>query len=161
MMKEKHSDISFAHNGYINRRQIIGTNTGTAKSKISSFTADYTKTLIIPSAYTNFTIRFASLTYNQPQLNKYAYRLQGFDTDWHYVNAANRNAYYSQLPAGEYVFELRATNENGDWGRNADNGNPYRTSFLGYLVGISYLRFTNCIFFRIDMVGNTPKTYVA
>lgn len=32
------------------------------------------------------------------------------------MNAANRNAYYSQLPAGEYVFELRATNENGDWG---------------------------------------------
>jgi two-component system sensor histidine kinase/response regulator, hybrid (one-component system) len=112
MMKEKHSDISLRITDIL----IDGKSLEQQKSKISSFTADYTKTLIIPSAYTNFTIRFASLTYNQPQLNKYAYRLQGFDTDWHYVNAANRNAYYSQLPAGEYVFELRATNENGDWG---------------------------------------------
>lgn len=116
MMKEKHSDISLRITDILIDGKSLEQIPEQQKSKISSFTADYTKTLIIPSAYTNFTIRFASLTYNQPQLNKYAYRLQGFDTDWHYVNAANRNAYYSQLPAGEYVFELRATNENGDWG---------------------------------------------
>ena len=86
------------------------------RCEISPFTADFTDRLVIPASYTHFTICFASLTYNQPQQNKYAYRLQGYDTGWHYVDAANRSAYYSKLPAGEYIFELRATNENGDWG---------------------------------------------
>jgi AraC-like DNA-binding protein len=86
------------------------------RREISPFTADFTEQLVVPAAYSNFTICFASLTYNHPQQNNYAYRLQGLDTDWHYVNASNRNAYYSKLSPGEYVFELRATNENGDWG---------------------------------------------
>lgn len=116
MMKEKQTDISLCITDILIDGQSLEQMPVRQKSKISSFTSDFTKTLIIPSAYTNFSICFASLTYNQPQLNKYAYRLKGFDTDWHYVNAANRNAYYSQLPAGEYVFELKATNENGDWG---------------------------------------------
>ena len=86
------------------------------RQKISPFTPDFTDQLIIPAAYHNFTICFASLTYNMPRQNKYAYRLQGFDADWHYANADRRSAYYSNLNAGTYTFELRATNENGDWG---------------------------------------------
>ena len=145
-MKEKHSDISLRITDILIDGKSLEQIPEQQKARYHSFTADYTKTLIIRQHIPILLSALHRSTYNQPQLNKYAYRLQGFDTDWHYVNAANRNAYYSQLPAGEYVFELRATNENGDWGRNADNGNPYRTSFLGYLVGISYLRFTNCIF---------------
>lgn len=86
------------------------------QAKISPLTADFTHELIIPAGYDNFTIRFASLTYNMPQQNKYAYRLQHFDANWHYTDASQRTAYYSNLKAGTYVFELRATNENGDWG---------------------------------------------
>lgn len=85
------------------------------RSKITAFTPDFTEEITLPAAYHNFTIRFASLTYNMPRQNKYAYRLQNFDTDWHYVDADSRNAYYSNLPPGTYNFELRATNENGDW----------------------------------------------
>ncbi len=86
------------------------------RKKISPFTSDFTEELIIPAKYNNFTIKFASLTYNMPQQNKYAYRLESFDSDWHYVNADHRTAYYSNLPSATYTFELRATNENGDWG---------------------------------------------
>lgn len=86
------------------------------RRKISSFTPDFTEILVIPATYNNFTIRFASLTYNMPQQNKYAYRLQNFDSDWQYIDADLRSAYYSNLSPGTYTFELRATNENGDWG---------------------------------------------
>jgi signal transduction histidine kinase/ligand-binding sensor domain-containing protein/DNA-binding response OmpR family regulator len=86
------------------------------RRKMTQFTSDFTSKLVIPAVYNNFTIRFASLTYNMPQQNKYAYRLQSFDSDWKYVNADRRSAYYSNLSPGTYIFELRATNENGDWG---------------------------------------------
>lgn len=85
------------------------------RSRITPYAADFTPRLTIPAAYSNFTIRFASLTYHRPQQNLYSYRLQGFDANWRFVDAFNRNAYFSQLPAGKYLFELRATNENGDW----------------------------------------------
>lgn len=86
------------------------------RRKISRFTSDFTEELVIPAAYNNFTINFASLTYNMPSQNKYAYRLKGHESDWRYVDANHRSAYYSNLKPGSYTFELRATNENGDWG---------------------------------------------
>ena len=86
------------------------------REDITPFTPDFTSELTIPASYNNFTIRFASLTYNMPQQNKYAYRLLNFNSDWQYVDASSRSAYFSNLNAGTYTLELRATNENGDWG---------------------------------------------
>lgn len=114
--EEKHADISLCVTDILIDGKSLEEMPQYRRKEISSFTPDFTEKLVIPAAYTNFTICFASLTYNRPQQNKYAYRLQGFDTDWHYADATNRNAYYSKLPAGNYVFQLRATNENGDWG---------------------------------------------
>lgn len=117
VVREKHSDISLCITDILINGTSLEQIPEKQRKRISSFTADFTKHLTIPASYSNFTICFASLTYNQPQQNKYAYRLQGFDSDWHYVNAANRNAYFSNLNPGKYLFQLRATNENGDWGK--------------------------------------------
>lgn len=116
VIQEKHSDISLCITDILINGESLEQMPPKQRKEISPFTANFTSQLVIPASYSNFTICFASLTYNQPQQNKYAYRLQGFDADWHYVNAANRNAYYSNLSPGKYIFELRATNENGDWG---------------------------------------------
>ena len=61
---------------------------------------------------------------------------KAFDADWHYVDASSRTAYYSKLPAGEYVFQLRATNENGDWGDVREMEIIIEPPFWGYLVGL-------------------------
>lgn len=65
--------------------------------------------------YNNFSIEFASLTYKNPNLNRYAYQLVGFDDDWQYVDASRRFAYYNNLKSGTYRFRLKATSENGVW----------------------------------------------
>lgn len=115
-MKERHADISLCITDILIDGKSLEKMEEKQRREISPLTADFTDKLVIPAAYTHFTICFASLTYHQPQLNNYAYRLQGFDTDWHYANADNRSAYYSKLPSGEYIFQVRAANENGDWG---------------------------------------------
>lgn len=113
------------------------------RKKITSFTPDFTEELTIPAAYSNFTIRFASLTYNMPQQNKYAYRLRNFDSDWQYVDAARRSAYYSNLSPGTYTFEVRATNENGDWGEirkiHIIVGPPFWATWWAYLIYVLVL----------------------
>lgn len=60
---------------------------------------------------------FASLSYCSPEKNQYAYMLEGFDRDWNYVGNQNR-ATYTNLPAGTYLFRVKATNNDGLWSTN-------------------------------------------
>jgi diguanylate cyclase (GGDEF)-like protein len=60
------------------------------------------------------TFRFAALDFTGPAENRYAYRLEGFDADW--VKAGNgRQATYTNLAGGAYVFRVRAANSDGLW----------------------------------------------
>ncbi len=61
----------------------------------------------------NFTIEFSSLDFISPQKIEYVYRLKGYDQNWITVDYKNRRAKYTDLPFGNYVFELKATNEDG------------------------------------------------
>lgn len=60
------------------------------------------------------TFRFAALDFAAPDENRYAYMLEGFDEDW--VDARNsRQATYTNLEGGKYVFRVRAANSDGHW----------------------------------------------
>lgn len=85
------------------------------RERISSAMPPFTERIELPYEYNNFSIEFASLTYKNPNLNRYAYQLVGFDDDWQYVDAGRRFAYYNNLESGTYKFLLKATNENGVW----------------------------------------------
>ena len=57
---------------------------------------------------------FTAFDFHAPQKNQYAYQLEGFDTDW--IQAGNRRyATYTNLPGGEYVFRVKASNSDGTW----------------------------------------------
>jgi signal transduction histidine kinase len=61
-----------------------------------------------------FSFEFAALDFTEPANNQYAYMLQGFDKGWIY--SGNRHyAAYTHLDAGQYLFTLRASNNNGVW----------------------------------------------
>lgn len=83
--------------------------------EISPLTPAFTQKIELPYKYNNFNIEFAALTYKNPELNRYAYQLEGFDKDWVYTSAERRFAYYNNLKSGTYKFKLKVTNENGIW----------------------------------------------
>ena len=57
---------------------------------------------------------FAAFDFQSPQNNQYAYKLEGFNKDW--IQAGNRRyATYTNLPGGEYVFRVKASNSDGVW----------------------------------------------
>lgn len=62
-----------------------------------------------------FSIEFAALSFISPQSNQYAYKLEGFDQDWTYVNASKRFATYTNLDPGTYTFQVIASNNDGVW----------------------------------------------
>ncbi|MFA6504459.1 MAG: two-component regulator propeller domain-containing protein [Treponemataceae bacterium] len=59
-------------------------------------------------------IEFAVLDYRDPKTNRYAYKLEGFDKDW-IASGARRRASYANLSGGQYVFRVKASNNNGVW----------------------------------------------
>ncbi|MDL2281914.1 response regulator [Parabacteroides sp. OttesenSCG-928-G06] len=57
----------------------------------------------------SFTISFTALDYSEFERVHYHYMMEGFDKLW--IDARNnREAYYSNLPAGKYTFKVRITN---------------------------------------------------
>lgn len=60
------------------------------------------------------TFGFVALNYSSPEKNKYAYILEGFDKDWNYIGN-KQEATYTNLPAGDYVFRVKASNSDGYW----------------------------------------------
>lgn len=63
-----------------------------------------------------FTIGFAALNYIKPGSNQYAYTLEGLrgTPEWNFVGR-QQQATYTNLDAGEYVFKVRAANNDGLW----------------------------------------------
>ncbi len=57
---------------------------------------------------------FSSLQYSLPEKNSYQYRLVNYDEAW--VQAGNSNfARYTQLPPGDYRFQVKSSNYDGIW----------------------------------------------
>jgi len=62
-----------------------------------------------------FTIEFIGLHFADPENNRYAYKMEGFDKDWIYTNAAARAVTYTNLDAGTYTFQVKAASSSGVW----------------------------------------------
>lgn len=60
-----------------------------------------------------FTIEFAALNFNQPQRNRYAYMLEGFNKDWIYTDRPI--ATFTNMDGGNYTFRVKACNNDGIW----------------------------------------------
>lgn len=82
---------------------------------ISEIAPDFTNRIVLNYKKNNFNIEYAALGYSNPLQIKYAYKLEGYDTDWQYTDATRRFAYYNNLEPGNYTFHLKATNTNGAW----------------------------------------------
>lgn len=65
----------------------------------------------------NLEISFSSLNHRYAAKIRYAYRLKGVDKDWVYVEGGRNSAFYNHLSKGTYVFQVKATDENGLWSK--------------------------------------------
>ena len=67
--------------------------------------------------YAMVTFEFAALNFVLPEKNTYSYRLEGFDHEWSPASS-KRTATYTSLPPGDFVFRVRAANNDGAWNQN-------------------------------------------
>lgn len=69
--------------------------------------------LALQPGETALTVEFAALGYSQPDKNRYAYQLVGFDQDW--VKTNDRSATYTNLEPGSYTLRVKGANSDGVW----------------------------------------------
>ncbi len=58
---------------------------------------------------------FAALDFHNPEKNKYAYLLAGFEDDWNYTDASRRHITYTNLDPGTYILKIKGSNNYGYW----------------------------------------------
>jgi ligand-binding sensor domain-containing protein/DNA-binding CsgD family transcriptional regulator len=78
----------------------------------------YTQDLTLTYREKTFSLGFAALNYTLPEKCRYVYKLDGFDEEWNYTSSDRRQVSYSNLQPGQYVFRVRASNNDGKWGNN-------------------------------------------
>ncbi|MCJ8270097.1 MAG: ATP-binding protein, partial [Psychrosphaera sp.] len=89
-----------------------------------------------------FSFDFSALHFAAPQKNQYQYRLEGFDKSWITTDATNRHATYTNIPAGQYTFRVKASNQDGVWNKQDRSIRliiepaPWRTwwAYLAYFI---------------------------
>lgn len=74
----------------------------------------YTDRLILDKDHSIFSIEFAALSYTGSHKNRYKYMLEGFESEW--TETCNEpTVTYTNLPAGNYTFRVKASNGDGVW----------------------------------------------
>ena len=86
---------------------------GEAGSPLSQHISQ-THNITLAHAQDVFSIEFSALNYTLPQKNQYAFKLDGFDKEWSYIGT-KRSATYTNLNRGNYVFRVKAANNDGLW----------------------------------------------
>jgi ligand-binding sensor domain-containing protein/signal transduction histidine kinase len=68
----------------------------------------------IPPGHNQLEIDYTALNFSAPTAVRFKYRLEGHDSGWTEAGTA-RSAHYSELPPGNYRFQVKACNEDGVW----------------------------------------------
>ncbi|MBV8400707.1 MAG: PAS domain S-box protein, partial [Acetobacteraceae bacterium] len=74
-----------------------------------------TRSLTLTHEQSIFSFGFSSLSYTNPERNRYRYRLEPLETEWNETNSSRRYASYTTLPPGDYVFRVQGSNNRGLW----------------------------------------------
>lgn len=105
-----------------------------------------------------FTFKFKALSFIHADKCEYAYKMQNFEENWNYVGN-QQLATYTNLPAGEYVFKVKASNNDGVW--NEDGASveliilpPFWQTwwFVGLITLLVLSSFLSFYFVRIRII---------
>ncbi|MFK8007108.1 MAG: two-component regulator propeller domain-containing protein [Saprospiraceae bacterium] len=96
------------------------------------------KKLIFESDENDLRINFAALNYSQSTKNQYAYQLENYDNFWRGGKNIT-SASYSNIPPGNYIFKVKASNNDQIWNEsettiNIQIKNPWFKSWWAYLA---------------------------
>ncbi|MFD1630502.1 hybrid sensor histidine kinase/response regulator transcription factor [Pseudopedobacter beijingensis] len=100
--------IAFTNLKLFNKTVEVNGSDGLLKKDVS-----FAEKIVFKASQNIFSLDFVAFNYINTQRNKYAYKLEGFEKEWNYVD--NPTATYTNLPAGTYKLVVKAANNDGVW----------------------------------------------
>jgi signal transduction histidine kinase/ligand-binding sensor domain-containing protein/DNA-binding response OmpR family regulator len=97
---------------YIDNQSVLNNNAHRERVEFS----DNLSKIRLNHTQQNIGFKLSSDNYLNVDKNMFRYRLKNYDDRWIPTDASNRTVFYSKVPAGKYVFELQAANNDGLWG---------------------------------------------
>lgn len=107
-----------------------------------------------------FSISFAALEYGEYERVEYQYMLDGFDAHW--IDAhKNREAYYSNIPAGRYTFKVRILNQDRSGGVLAEKGISVKVGPSVWFTWWAFIVYVIIAAAIINLISQARKQIVA
>lgn len=136
--------------------QVIGRNVPLTNSIL------YTNKIELSPENKNIGFKFSAMIYPNSGKVKYAYMLDGFDKDWKYTDALNRNIHYTNLRHGKYIFKVKATNTDGVWDDKTTTlsiriKTPFYLTIYAFILYISYFIMMFIYFSHYTVINLTTK----
>jgi hypothetical protein len=75
----------------------------------------YTNAIALSHDQNVFSLEFSALSYFNSAANRYRYKLDGLDKQWHDVGSNQRVVTYTTLPTGTYTFRAQGATSRGTW----------------------------------------------
>ena len=85
------------------------------KNSVLSQNITETKDVTLTYKSSVLTFSFAVMDFSAPEKNKYAYMMENFDNDW--IFTENKEATYTNLNPGSYIFRVKGSNNDGLWNK--------------------------------------------
>lgn len=73
-----------------------------------------TQHIVLNYQQSMLSFEYVAINYSSPLKNEYAFMMEGVDKDWRHVGNT-RNASYTNMREGEYLFKVKASNNDGVW----------------------------------------------
>ena len=137
-------------------------NEGNKDQNILSESISTTKKIVLQYGQNDFSLEFAALHYADPAKNKYAYRLEGYHSDWIEVSADKRYATFTNLRHGDYTLKVRASNSDGVWAEVPASMQivitpPFWLSWPAYFLYAALIIIALWLFRRYTIIGIHEK----
>ncbi len=102
-----------------------------------------TDTLELSYKDISISFEFVALNFTDSKKNQYAYKMENFEDNWNYVGT-RRFANYTNLQPGNYIFKVKASNNDGIWNEEGKSiyiiiKPPFWGTWWFYSIMISFI----------------------
>lgn len=101
-----------------------------------------------------FSFEFSALSFEVPENNRYAYRLEGLEEEWNEAGT-RRFANYTDIDPGEYTFRVKASNADGVWN---ETGASFRIIIVPPFYATLWFRILVVVFVFGSIIGGVRIT---
>ncbi|WP_437918175.1 hybrid sensor histidine kinase/response regulator transcription factor [Sphingobacterium sp. LRF_L2] len=81
-----------------------------------AYTDNKSNNITLSHKQANIEIRLSANSYLQAEKNQFSYRMSGLSDKWYTLPAGQKAVQFFNMPAGKYLFEVKAANNDGLWG---------------------------------------------